>query len=158
MIVSNFIRNFPPTQLLIGPAWVLASAAPGIAADVGLAGNLGPFASFANILALQMAANPRVSVKRIVLPQFAIGLVALVPALLAGSGPENGSAPRRSRSLRPGFAGRLTSSRRRQRTASQPLCRPIRRPGRPLGSPSPSCRRWPPARRPALRSEPRRAS
>jgi Na+/H+ antiporter NhaD/arsenite permease-like protein len=60
-VVSNIISNVPATQLLINTAGVSASAAPKIAVEAGLAGNLGPIASFANLLALQMAARGGVS-------------------------------------------------------------------------------------------------
>ena len=81
-VVSNFISNVPATQLLIKTAGVSAALAPKIAAIAGLAGNLGPVASFANLLALQMAARSGVSVKRIMGLQFAVGVLAFLPALL----------------------------------------------------------------------------
>ena len=81
-VVSNFISNVPATQLLINTAGVSSALAPKIAVEAGLAGNLGPVASFANLLALQMAARSGVSVRRIVALQMVVGLVAYVPALL----------------------------------------------------------------------------
>lgn len=80
-VVSNLISNVPATQLLINTSGVSASVAPKIAVEAGLAGNLGPIASFANILALQMASKAGVSVKRTLALQVAVGLVAFLPAL-----------------------------------------------------------------------------
>ncbi|MDG7007211.1 MAG: hypothetical protein JRN06_03070 [Nitrososphaerota archaeon] len=81
-VVSNFISNVPATQLLINTSGVTAAVAPKIAAIAGLAGNLGPIASFANLLALQMAARSGVSVKRTIGLQFMVGVLAFIPALL----------------------------------------------------------------------------
>ena len=81
-LLSNAVSNVPATQLLIRTSGVAASVAPKIAAEAGFAGNLGPIASFANLLALQMAAREGVSVKRVIALQLAVGLVAYVPALL----------------------------------------------------------------------------
>jgi Na+/H+ antiporter NhaD/arsenite permease-like protein len=80
-VVSNLINNVSATQLLINTGAVHAQVAPRIAAEAGLAGNLGPIASFANLLALQMAAREGVSVKRTLLLQVAVGAVAFIPAL-----------------------------------------------------------------------------
>ena len=81
-VVSNVISNVPATQLLINVSGVAASVAPKIAVIAGLAGNLGPIASFANLLALQMAAKGGVSVKKTIALQVAVGLLAYVPALV----------------------------------------------------------------------------
>jgi Na+/H+ antiporter NhaD/arsenite permease-like protein len=81
-VVSNFISNVPATQLLINTSGVSAALAPKIAVEAGLAGNLGPIASFANLLALQMASKAGVSVKRTIALQMLVGLVAFIPALL----------------------------------------------------------------------------
>jgi hypothetical protein len=81
-VVSNFISNVPATQLLINTSGVSAALAPKIAVEAGLAGNLGPIASFANLLALQMAWKAGASVKRIIALQVLVGLVAFIPALL----------------------------------------------------------------------------
>ena len=59
-----------------------ASVAAKIAAEAGLAGNLGPVASFANLLALQMAARSGVSLKRTMGLEFLVGVLAFLPALL----------------------------------------------------------------------------
>ncbi|MDE1854247.1 MAG: hypothetical protein KGI38_10960 [Thaumarchaeota archaeon] len=81
-VVSNFISNVPATQLLINTAGVSPSLAPKIAVEAGLAGNLGPIASFANLLALQMARKSGVSVKRTIGIQVIVGILAFIPALL----------------------------------------------------------------------------
>ena len=81
-VISNFISNVPATQLLINTSGVTVALAPKIAAIAGLAGNLGPVASFANLLALQMAARSGVSVRRIIGLQFVVGVLAFIPAFL----------------------------------------------------------------------------
>jgi Na+/H+ antiporter NhaD/arsenite permease-like protein len=81
-VISNFISNVPATQLLINTSGVSAAVAPKIAVEAGLAGNLGPVASFANLLALQMAAQAGVSLRRTIALQVLVGLVAFIPALL----------------------------------------------------------------------------
>jgi Na+/H+ antiporter NhaD/arsenite permease-like protein len=81
-VVSNFISNVPATQLLINTSRVAATVAPKIAVEAGLAGNLGPVASFANLLALQMAARSGVSLRKTVALQFVVGVVAFIPALI----------------------------------------------------------------------------
>ena len=80
--VSNLISNVPATQLLINAAGVAPAIAPKIAVEAGLAGNIGPLGSFANILALQMAARSGVSVRRMMGLQFVVGVLAFLPALL----------------------------------------------------------------------------
>jgi len=80
--VSNLISNVPATQLVLNTAHVSAAVAPKLAVVAGLAGNLGPIASFANLLALQIAGRNGVSVRRTLELQVAIGLVSFVPALL----------------------------------------------------------------------------
>jgi Na+/H+ antiporter NhaD/arsenite permease-like protein len=81
-VISNFISNVPATQLLLNTAGVSSTVAPRIGVEAGLAGNLGPIASFANILALQMARKAGVSLKRTITLQVLVGLVAFIPALL----------------------------------------------------------------------------
>ena len=81
-VASNVISNVPATQLLINTAGVSSALAPKIAVEAGLAGNLGPIASFANLLALQMASRSGVSVKRTLAFQVAVGILAYLPALL----------------------------------------------------------------------------
>ena len=81
-IVSNVISNVPATQLLIRVSGVAAAVAPKIAVEAGLAGNLGPIASFANLLALQMAARSGVGLRKVIALQVVVGVVAFLPALL----------------------------------------------------------------------------
>ena len=81
-LTSNVISNVPATQLLINTAGVSTALAPKIAVEAGLAGNLGPIASFANLLALQMASKSGVSVRRIVALQAVVGVLAFIPALV----------------------------------------------------------------------------
>ena len=80
--VSNLISNVPATQLVLNTAQVGASAAPKLAVAAGLAGNLGPIASFANLLALQIAGRNGVPVKRTLALQLPVGLVSFLPALI----------------------------------------------------------------------------
>ncbi len=81
-VLSNLMSNVPVTQLLVNTTGVSAHVAPKIAVEAGLAGNLGPVASFANLLALRMAAKEGLSVKKAVGLQVLVGLVAYIPALL----------------------------------------------------------------------------
>ena len=81
-ILSNLISNVPVTQLLVNTTGVSAHAVPKIAVETGLAGNLGPIASFANLIALQMAAREGLSVKKAIGLQVLVGIVAYIPALL----------------------------------------------------------------------------
>lgn len=80
-ITSNIISNVPTTQLILNTAHVSSQIAPKIAVEAGLAGNLGPVASFANILALQIARRAGLPIKRTIALQFVIGLVSFLPAL-----------------------------------------------------------------------------
>ena len=80
-VLSNVVSNVPATQLLIKTAGVLPSVAPKIAAEAGLAGNFGPVASLANLLALQIAARSGVSLRRVVVLQLAVGAISFIPAL-----------------------------------------------------------------------------
>ena len=80
--VSNVISNVPATQLVLNTAQVSAAVAPKLAVAAGLAGNLGPVASFANLLALQIAMRSGVPAKRTLLLQLAVGIVSFLPALV----------------------------------------------------------------------------
>ena len=81
-LVSSVISNVPATQLVVSAGQVSSAHAPLLAVQAGLAGNLGPVASFANILALQISSKGGVSAKKIIAVQFVVGLVCYVPALL----------------------------------------------------------------------------
>ncbi|MDG6982849.1 MAG: hypothetical protein JRM74_05270 [Nitrososphaerota archaeon] len=80
-LASNFISNVPATQLLINTAGVSASVAPKIAAEAGIAGNLGPIASFANLLAIQMASKAGIRLRKLIALQILVGVLAFVPVL-----------------------------------------------------------------------------
>lgn len=80
--VSNLISNVPATQLVLSVTSVSPAIAPRIAVQAGLAGNIDPIASFANILALLMARRAGLSVRRTILLQFLVGMAAFLPALL----------------------------------------------------------------------------
>ncbi len=81
-ILSNAISNVPATQLILGTTTVSAHEAPRIAVEAGLAGNILPLGSFANILALTLARRGGVSVKKAILLQAVVGLVSYIPAFL----------------------------------------------------------------------------
>ncbi|HUH82909.1 MAG TPA: SLC13 family permease [Nitrososphaerales archaeon] len=80
--VSNVISNVPATQLILNTVRVSAQVAPKIAVEAGLAGNIGPIGSFANLLALQMARRAGLPIRRTILLQLAIGVVSFAPAFL----------------------------------------------------------------------------
>jgi len=81
-LVSAAISNVPATQLVLSTATVAPHAAPILAVDAGLAGNLDPISSFANLLALLMVMRSGMSIRRAVALQLAIGLFAFLPAAL----------------------------------------------------------------------------
>ncbi len=81
-LVSAAISNVPATQLVLSTATVTPHAAPILAVDAGLAGNIGPISSFANLLALLIVRRAGVSVRRAVVLQLIVGLVAFLPAAL----------------------------------------------------------------------------
>jgi len=61
---------------------VSALVAPKLAVEAGLAGNIDPIASFANILALLMAKRAGYSIRMAVLLQLVIGILSFLPALV----------------------------------------------------------------------------
>ncbi len=79
---SSFISNVPATQLILSVTHISQQAAPKLAVESGLAGNLTPVASFANLLALLMVRRGGLPIRRAVLMQFAIGLISFIPAFL----------------------------------------------------------------------------
>jgi Na+/H+ antiporter NhaD/arsenite permease-like protein len=81
-LVSAAISNVPATQLVLSTATVTPHAAPVLAVDAGLAGNIDPVSSFANLLALLMVSRSGISVKKTIALQLVIGLVAFLPAFL----------------------------------------------------------------------------
>jgi Na+/H+ antiporter NhaD/arsenite permease-like protein len=81
-IVSNLISNVPATQLVLATVKIPPFFAPKIAIEAGLAGNIDPIASFANLLALIMVRRAGFSIKRVILLQFLVGIVSFLPAFL----------------------------------------------------------------------------
>jgi Na+/H+ antiporter NhaD/arsenite permease-like protein len=81
-LVSAAISNVPATQLVLSTASITPHAAPLLAVDAGLAGNIDPVSSFANLLALLMVNRSGLPVRRAIVLQLAIGLVAFLPAFL----------------------------------------------------------------------------
>jgi Na+/H+ antiporter NhaD/arsenite permease-like protein len=81
-LVSAVISNVPATQLVLSTATVTHHAAPILAVDAGLAGNIDPISSFANLLALLMVRRSGLPVKKAIAMQLVIGLVAFLPAFL----------------------------------------------------------------------------
>lgn len=81
-LVSAGISNVPTTQLVLSTATVSPHAAPILAVDAGLAGNIDPISSFANLLALTIVKRSGFPIRRAVALQLVIGLVAFLPAFL----------------------------------------------------------------------------
>jgi len=81
-LTSSVISNVPATQLILGTVAVPQTAAPMLAVEAGLAGNITPIASFANLLALLMVRRGGLPVRRIILLQAAVGVISFLPALL----------------------------------------------------------------------------
>jgi Na+/H+ antiporter NhaD/arsenite permease-like protein len=80
--LSAIISNVPATQLVLSTAHVGPHVAPILAIDAGLAGNIGPISSFANLLALLMVKRSGLPIARAIVLQLAVGLVVFLPALL----------------------------------------------------------------------------
>lgn len=81
-LASNLISNVPATQLILGTTAVPQRIAPLLAVEAGLAGNITPIGSFANILALLMVRRGGLRIRRAMVLQFAVGLVSFLPAFL----------------------------------------------------------------------------
>jgi len=81
-LTSNLISNVPATQLIIGTVTVTQHAAPVLAVEAGLAGNITPIGSFANILGLLMVKRAGLPIRRAILLQTLIGLISFMPAFL----------------------------------------------------------------------------
>jgi Na+/H+ antiporter NhaD/arsenite permease-like protein len=81
-LVSAAISNVPATQLVLSTTTVTPHAAPILAVDAGLAGNIDPISSFANLLALLMVRRSGLSVRKAIVLQLVVGLVAFLPAAL----------------------------------------------------------------------------
>jgi Na+/H+ antiporter NhaD/arsenite permease-like protein len=81
-VVSNFISNVPATQMVLSIAKVTPVVASRTAISAGFAGNISPAASFANILALQIARRAGVPVRRAIALQLVVGVLSFLPAFL----------------------------------------------------------------------------
>jgi len=81
-LVSAAISNVPATQLVLSTTTVTPHAAPVLAVDAGLAGNIDPISSFANLLALLVVRRSGLSVRKAIVLQLVIGLIAFLPAAL----------------------------------------------------------------------------
>jgi Na+/H+ antiporter NhaD/arsenite permease-like protein len=81
-VVSAVISNVPATQVVLSTANVAPLAAPILAVDAGLAGNIDPISSFANLLALLIVKRSGVPVQKAIALQLIVGLIALFPAAL----------------------------------------------------------------------------
>jgi len=81
-LVSAAISNVPATQLVLSTTTVTPHAAPILAVDAGLAGNIDPISSFANLLALIMVRRSGLSVQKTMVLQLVVGIVAFLPAAL----------------------------------------------------------------------------
>ena len=80
---SNIISNVPATQLILNTVHISPHIASGIAVEAGLAGNITPIGSFANLLALQMARRVGLPIRRTVALQLLVGALTFLPAFLA---------------------------------------------------------------------------
>ena len=81
-LLSNVISNVPATQLVLGTSAVAPHAAPLLAVEAGLAGNIDPIGSFANLLALLMVSRSGISVRKAVVLQLVVGTISFLPAFL----------------------------------------------------------------------------
>ena len=81
-LTSNLISNVPATQLMLGTTAISQRVAPMLAVEAGLAGNITPIGSFANILALMMVKRSGLPIRKAILLQAAVGLVSFLPAFL----------------------------------------------------------------------------
>jgi hypothetical protein len=82
LLVANIISNVPAIQLILSVASVPAHVAPQIAVEAGLAGNVGPIGSFANILALVIVRRSGLSVRKALILQLVIGMISFLPAMI----------------------------------------------------------------------------
>ena len=81
-LTSSLISNVPATQLILGTVAVPRTAAPMLAVEAGLAGNITPIASFANLLALLIVRRAGLPVRRAILLQIVVGIISFLPAFL----------------------------------------------------------------------------
>ena len=82
VLVSNVISNVPTTQLILSVASVPARIAPHIAIEAGLAGNIDPIGSFANILAFLVVKRSGLPIRKALILQLVIGAISFLPAFI----------------------------------------------------------------------------
>jgi Na+/H+ antiporter NhaD/arsenite permease-like protein len=80
-VVSNIISNVPATQMILNVTSISINIAPKLAVEAGLAGNISPIGSFANLLVLLMVRKAGISIKKTIALQFVIGIISFLPAL-----------------------------------------------------------------------------
>jgi Na+/H+ antiporter NhaD/arsenite permease-like protein len=80
--VSNIISNVPATQLILSVTSVTPRVAPKIAVQAGLAGNIDPIASFANILVLLIVRRNGLPIRKVIILQLIIGMISYLPAFI----------------------------------------------------------------------------
>ena len=80
--LSNLISNVPTTQLILSLTNVSPHKAPNIAVEAGLAGNIGPIGSFANLLALLLLRRAGFEIRKAILLQLVIGSISFLPAFI----------------------------------------------------------------------------
>ncbi|MEM0272399.1 MAG: SLC13 family permease [Thermoprotei archaeon] len=83
LVVSNIISNVPTTQLVLTVGSVPPNVAPKLAVEAGLAGNIDPLGSLANLLALNILRQGGLSRKKTILLQLLIGTLSFLPAFIA---------------------------------------------------------------------------
>jgi Na+/H+ antiporter NhaD and related arsenite permeases len=83
LIVSNIISNVPATQLVLTVGSVPPTVAPKLAVEAGLAGNIDPIGSLANLLALNIMRQGGLPIKKTIILQLLIGIVSFLPAFIA---------------------------------------------------------------------------
>jgi Na+/H+ antiporter NhaD/arsenite permease-like protein len=81
-LLSNLVSNVPATQLVLEAVLVQAGAAARLAVEAGLAGSIGPIGSVANLLALLIVRREGLPLRRIIILQFAVGIVSFLPSML----------------------------------------------------------------------------
>jgi Na+/H+ antiporter NhaD/arsenite permease-like protein len=81
-LVSNIISNVPATQLILTTVVLPPHIVPKIAVEAGLAGNIGPIGSFANLIALLIVRRNGLSIRKAIILQLVIGTISFLPALI----------------------------------------------------------------------------
>ena len=81
-LVSNIISNVPITQLILTTVVLPPHMAPKIAVEAGLAGNIDPIGSFANLIALLIVRRNGLPTRKAIILQLIIGTVSFLPAFM----------------------------------------------------------------------------